>query len=45
MGAGGKTKSDGASSHIPGSSGAGVPKSMEAVGHITGQIKPGTSGV
>ncbi len=45
MGPGGKTKSDGGSSQIPGSSGVGVPKSMEAVGHISGQVKPGTSGV
>lgn len=46
MGAGGKTKSDGGVSQLPGSTGSGVPKSMEVVGgHITGQVKPGTSGV
>ena len=45
MGAGGKAKTDGGSSQMPGGSGAGVPKSMEAVGHIAGQVKPGTSGV
>jgi hypothetical protein len=45
MGAGGKTKLDGGSSQIPGSSGTGVPKSMEVSGQVTGQVKPGTSGV